>query len=234
METISTKDRMATLSGQIYRILFNKIVVGELRPGDRLEEKALATQFGVSRTPIHEALKELTARGLAEFVPRRGAEVTNMGLERLVDMLEGECELEGLCAKIASQRMTMLEKGHLQNVHDLAGEIVKEGPIERYFELNAEFHNLICAGAHITTLSNIVLDLRNRLSPYRRPLETDECEKMSRSHTEHTDILRAILAGNAEQAYQAMRNHNARINSGAISSLRIQQNEAMLKPMVCS
>lgn len=101
-----------TSVNRIYKSIAEQIITGNLQPGEKLEEKVLASRFGVSRTPIREALRELSARGLINLIPRRGGMVAEIGLERLSDMLDAECELEGLCARLAAMRMTALEKGH--------------------------------------------------------------------------------------------------------------------------
>jgi len=209
----------ATLGAQIYERLANEIIVGTLPPGHRLDEQGLATQFGVSRTPIREALRELGARKLIEFVPRRGGVVTQVGRDTLIDMLEAECEIEGLCARLAAHRMSALEKGHLEEVHERAAMI--DDSLPAYFEVNKEFHDLICAGAHNATLNNAARELRFRLSPFRRPQpRTDAASVIARSTTEHAAIVAAILGGEQERAYEAMRSHNARVNLGAMKLLQ--------------
>jgi len=214
------KPGISTLASEIYESLLGKIVTGELRPGLRLEEKIVAAQFNVSRTPVREAFRELAARQLIEFRPRKGAEVTNLGVERLADMMEGECELEALCAKLASQRMSTLEKRQLREVHERAEVAAAAGDLAGYFDLNTSFHDLICAGVHNGTLDHMARDLRQRLSPFRRPLEHNREGKMRVSHGEHAAILEAIFNSEPEAAYRAMRDHNARVNASAISFLR--------------
>src|SRR5690348_12021163 len=105
---------MTTIAARIQKSLTSKIINGELRPGYKLDEQALATEFGVSRTPIREALRELGARGLIELVPHRGGIVAQISLPQLSDMLDAECEMEALCARLAAQRMSAVEKGALQ------------------------------------------------------------------------------------------------------------------------
>jgi DNA-binding GntR family transcriptional regulator len=207
-----------TLAVQIYERLANQIIVGELPPGHRLDEQSLASQFGVSRTPIREALRELGARQLIDLVPRRGGVVSNAGSEAIIDMLEAECEVEGLCARLAAHRMSALEKGHLRELHEQAA---RQNNLKDYFEVNKGFHDLICSGAHNSTLDKMARDLRFRLSPFRRPeAQTDTKGVIARSTKEHSVIVAAILSGNAEAAYEAMREHNARVNLGAMKLLQ--------------
>ncbi len=215
----------ATLGAQIYEKLANEIIVGRLSPGSRLEEQSLATQFGVSRTPVREALRELSARKLIDLIPRRGGVVTQVSSATLIDMLEAECEIESLCARLASQRMSALEKGQLQDLQEGASSVGNN--LYAYFENNKKFHDLICAGAHNSTLDTAARDLRFRLSPFRRPeARSDAAAVIARSIQEHRVIVEAILTSQAERAYEAMRSHNARVNLGAMKLLRAQEKPA--------
>ena len=95
------------------------------------------------------------------------------------------------------------------------------GSLATYFDINKEFHDLICAGARNTTLDSTARDLRFRLSPFRRPEPTsDAAAVIERSTAEHIAIVDAILSGNAEGAYEAMRAHDARVNLGAMRLLQ--------------
>jgi DNA-binding GntR family transcriptional regulator len=211
---------MLTISSRVYKALADSIIGGVLKPGQKLEEKALAQQFGVSRTPIREALRELAARGLVDFSPRRGGVVAEIGVEKLADMLEAQCELEALCARLASQRMSSVEKGQLQDIFERTHAVIRQAAVAEYLALNQEMHSQICAGAHNDTLRAMASELRDRLAPFRQAqVESDE-ERLARSDAEHAAIVGAIVRGEAEEAYQAMRNHNARLSSGVIRVLR--------------
>jgi DNA-binding GntR family transcriptional regulator len=150
--------------------------------------------------------------------------VTQIGSDKLVDMLEAECEVEGLCARLAAHRMSALEKGQLKDVHERAAAVTSS--LAAYFEINKEFHDLICAGAHNSTLDTTASELRFRLSPYRRPEpRSDASGVIARSTEEHAQIVAAILSGEAERAYEAMRTHNARVNLGAMKLLQTQDQQ---------
>ena len=90
---------------QIKQALEQEIVVGQLPPGKRLDEVQLAERFQVSRTPIREALQLLAANGLVQRFPRRGAFVTEIGIDSLIEMFEVMAELEGMCGRLAARRM---------------------------------------------------------------------------------------------------------------------------------
>lgn len=211
---------MTTIASRIQKTLTSKIINGELRPGYKLDEKMLATEFGVSRTPIREALRELGARGLIDLVPHRGGIVAQISLDQLGDMLDAECEMEGLCARLAAQRMSAVEKGALLECHRQAHELTRDRDETRYLEINQAFHDLICDGAHNATLATMTRELRARLAPFRQSQSEAQGRRLLQSHEEHTRIVDAVLASDPDAAHEAMRRHNARLSSGILSLLR--------------
>jgi len=210
---------MPTIAIQIYKALAEQIINGEFAPGDKLEEKVLAGRFNASRTPVREALRELAAKGLVDLVPRRGGVVASIGLEELADLLEAEAELEALCARMAAQRMSMLEKKQLEQLHQDASALAEAGDESGYLEANTRFHDLICAGTRNTTLAQTVRRLRERLAPFRQTQSGVE-RRFEVSHHEHEAIVQAIVAGNADAAGAAMLNHNGRLSANALRRVR--------------
>lgn len=191
---------------QLAAALEEDIVAGTLAPGSRLEEVALADRFGVSRTPIREALRLLSASGLIELRPRRGAVVASLSLDRLLDMFEVMAEMEATCARFAARRMTKTERSMLQRQHIICGRSGDLGDTDLYYEENARFHTLICQGAHNAYLAEDVQRLRRRLQPYRR-LQLRVGGRLEASFAEHTLITEEIIAGNSDAAADAMRQH---------------------------
>jgi DNA-binding GntR family transcriptional regulator len=220
---------MTTNATRIYQSLAEQIIKGALPPGQKLDEQVLADQFSVSRTPIREALRELAARGLVDFVPRRGGFVARIGVDRLTDMLEAQCALEALCARLACERMTAIEKEHLQELHEQARALALAGDRDGYLDLNNQFHALICAGSHNATVSAMVRDLRDRLSPFRRTQAAEVDERLMRSLEEHAVVVHAILKSDPEAAFAAMRGHNARLSTGVLGLIRKSPEAAALK-----
>lgn len=211
---------MATISSRIQKNLTLKIINGELTPGHKLDEQALAVEFGVSRTPIREALRELGAKGLIDIMPHRGAVVASISIDQLADMFDAECELEALCARLASQRMSAVERGALQECHLTMKEQTKARNEERYLALNATFHDLICRGAHNKTLEELTQGLRARLAPFRQSQSRPKPMRLTQSFDEHVQIVEAILTGDQDAAYDAMRRHNARLSSAILGLLK--------------
>lgn len=183
------------------------IAFGKLPPGKHLDETELAERFGVSRTPVREALNQLASAGLIEIRPRRGAIVAELGAQELVEMFEVMAELEGMCGRLAARRLTDPEQRTLLRIHEACKDAARDGvDPDVYYQLNDEFHGVIYAASHNGFLIEQVWTLRRRLRPYRR-LQLRVRGRIPNSFDEHEKIVAAILAGDGELANTLMRAH---------------------------
>jgi DNA-binding GntR family transcriptional regulator len=210
-----------TLSDKIFQALATAIVSGQLKPGQRLDEPSLCREFGVSRTPVREAFRRLSGTELVETAPRRGVTVARVDVEKLTEMFEALAEFEGLCARLSAVRMTTFEKKRLEMLN--AGRSIRMAKRDRddFAALNSEFHEAIYQGAHSPSIAGVTRGFRQRTAPFRTvqfvPGQTEH------SFREHDEIVRAILASNAERAYQAMRDHITRVGVHTIENLSVQR-----------
>ena len=220
---------MPTIAAKIQSLISEQIISGQFKPGTRLDERVLAEQFNVSRTPVREALRQLAARGLAQVLPMRGVVVMEISVKELTEILHADCELEAMCARLAAESMTSMEKTELQYVHERSNEFVAQGDLDNYLDANRELHRLILEGAHNSVISKMVGEIRDRLSPYRQfhPAETD---RLVTSHDAHKEIVDAIVQGHGETAYLAMRAHNAHLGNAALRALRQAKEEENATP----
>jgi DNA-binding GntR family transcriptional regulator len=186
--------------------LADDIVRGTLAPGQTLDEMELARRFGVSRTPVREAIRQLAASGLVETRPHRGAVVARPSHERILGMFEAMAELEALCAALAAERMTAAERHALEVVHDELRVLIQSGDPQRYHEVNEQFHATIYAGAHNDYLAEMTFATRTRVQPFRRA-QFRLLGRLANSHVEHDQIVLAILRGDKAGAASAMRAH---------------------------
>ncbi|CCE10057.1 putative transcriptional regulatory protein, GntR family [Bradyrhizobium sp. STM 3843] len=186
--------------------LADEIVRGALAPGAPLDETEIAKRFNVSRTPVREALRQLAASGLVEARAHRGAVVARPGVERLTGMFEAMAELEALCAGLAAQRMTPIERQRLEAIHDELRTLSHAGNPERFHEVNERFHSTIYAGAHNAYIAEITLATRVRVQPFRRA-QFRNLGRLAKSHAEHDRVVVAILRGDKAGAANAMRAH---------------------------
>jgi DNA-binding GntR family transcriptional regulator len=186
--------------------LADAILSGALSPGSRLDEHSLAQNYGVSRTPVREALRQLATSGLIEMRPRKGAIVSQVTVAQLEAMFGAMAEMEATCARLASMSMTPLERRRLQSHHDGMADLVAAGQPEPYAEANHAFHTAIYAGAHNAVLADFTTALRRRLAPFRRA-QFRAPGRLARSHAEHDAVVKAILSGDAGAAHAAMLHH---------------------------
>src|SRR5579871_6918844 len=127
--------------------LADEIVRGALAPGAPLDETDIARRFNVSRTPVREALRQLAASGLVDARAHRGAVVARPSIDRLTGMFEAMAELEAICAGLAAERMTPIERHQLEAVHEELRVLSHAGNPDRFHEVNERFHNSIYAGS---------------------------------------------------------------------------------------
>ena len=186
----------------------NGIVTGTLAPGERLDEVQLANRFGVSRTPIREALMQLGAIGLVEIRPRRGAVVVDPGPNRIYEMFEVMAELEGMAGSLAARRHNEQDRANLLSAHEKCERSVTSGDADAYYYDNEIFHHAIYQASHSGFLFDQCAALHRRLRPYRR-LQLRVRNRMKASFAEHAGIVVAILAGEAETVRGLLRSHIA-------------------------
>jgi DNA-binding GntR family transcriptional regulator len=198
--------RAGTTVDQMVRAIADHIVTGALRPGTKLDEMSLATRFLVSRTPIREALGQLSAMGLVDRRPNRGAIVAVVTQEHLSSMFESMAELEGICARFSAERMTPGERRALEREHGGSARLVPLGAEEDYEAHNTEFHTRLYRGAHSTHISERTVTTRSRLAPFRRA-QFRLPGRLARSWDEHDAIVTAIMCGDGVAAGAAAKAH---------------------------
>ncbi|GBU17995.1 HTH-type transcriptional repressor RspR [Methylobacterium jeotgali] len=194
------------LSDRIRNALTDAIAAGHLASGTALDEQEIADRYGASRTPVREALRQLAHGGLVELRPRRGAVVARLTRERIMDMFETTAEIEATCARLATYRMTPLERSRLIELHAASEPHVAAGDYDAYDALNRAFHETIYAATHNAFMAEQTLALRTRLSAFRRTQLRDEA-RLPRSRVEHGEILAAMAEGDGEAAARRMRAH---------------------------
>lgn len=187
-------------------LISNAILSGAFAPGTHLDEQVLARRFGVSRTPVRDALRLLNGTGLITLRPRFGATVRMITPEERDMLFIAMGEIEATCARLATLSMTRAERGHLQGLHERMGRMAESGDRDAYVTANLEFHGALYAGAHNSVVEEIAQGLRRRLMPYRR-VQFQAPGRLARSHGEHALVVRAILARDAAAANAAMLVH---------------------------
>jgi DNA-binding GntR family transcriptional regulator len=132
--------------------------------------------------------------------------VTPVTTEDLVEMFETMAEMEAVCGRLATRRMSEGERASLLAAHQACGEAAETGDLELYYERNVQFHRAICMGSHNRFLANEVRQLRRRLRAYRR-LQLRVRGRIAGSLAEHQAIVDAIVAGDEDAAEDTLRAH---------------------------
>ncbi len=189
--------------------LREQIFSKQLAPGSRLDEQSLAEQFGISRTPMREAIKVLASEGLVTIKMRRGAHVTEVNRGDLEQIYTVLSLLEGQAAKQTATKASEDQLNLLDHLHHRLEKAAADRDIEQFFEINSKFHELIQEIAGNRWMNGVIADLRKVLKLHRRDSLTST-GRIQNSLLEHREILKAILRRDELAAETAMRKHWAR------------------------
>ena len=189
--------------------LREQIFSHELAPGSWLDEQSLAIAFGISRTPMREAIKVLASEGLVTTKMNKGAYVTEVDRRDLEQIFTVLSLLEGQAAKETAIKASEAQLTQLDNLHHRLEKAAADRDTEQFFEINVKFHDLIQEIAGNKWMNGVIEDLRKVLKLQRRDSLSRNGRLLS-SLVEHREILQAILKRDPLAAEQAMRKHLAR------------------------
>lgn len=195
-----------TKAQQIHQAIADDIIHGRILPGASLDEMTIAASFGVSRTPIREAIRQLAAIGLVEARARHGAVVAVLSTDELDEMFAVMAEVEALCARWSAIAMTAGERRHLLALQRESEGLVSAGLREAYVALNNRFHEALYRGSHNRFLAELALLVRRRCAPFRRA-QFETLGRIAKSHAEHGVVITAIQRGDADTAALEMKAH---------------------------
>lgn len=198
--------RRSSLSLQAVDLLRERIYAHTLAPGQRLDETVLATQLGISRTPLREALKVLAAEGLVDLQPHRGCFVTELSLQDLEDIFPIMAMLEGRVAREVAEKRGPDQLQALDALHERLEHHAAAGRIDEYYETNYVFHDTLQTYAGNRWLQGVIGDLRKLLKLSRHHSLRLE-GRLAQSLAEHRALMRALHAGDADAADGVMRDH---------------------------
>ncbi len=200
-----------TLADQALQAIQARIVSGELAPGTKLSEGELASEHGISRGPLREAIRRLEARRLVEVVPNAGATVVCLTHEQLLAVYETREALEGMACRLAAQRIEASEVAALHALLDQHEQALGGAAEARYLqeEGDFDFHYRIARASRNEILASMLCDdLYHLVRMYRRRTPGDH-GRGRQALAEHRHIVDALGAGDAELAELLMRRHVA-------------------------
>ena len=190
----------------VYEELRNLILSGEIKPGTRMMEIELADSMGVSRTPIREAIRKLEKEGLVTIEPRKGAYVSTISMNDIVNILQIRGTLEGLAATLAATRIKEIELMKLKEASQAFDRAVEEGNTKEMISNDTLFHHIIVEASGNDLLIKMVTDLQEIVLRFRY-LYYKDFKRAEKMPPEHANILRAIETGSGETARSAAEFH---------------------------
>ena len=199
----------SSLHQEVAATLREQIFEGQLAPGSFLDEAALCERLEISRTPLREALKVLTAEGLLRHEPRRGCFVSEVTEQDLDDIFPVIALLEGRCAYEAARRASDADLLELGALHDKLQAHAKAGRITDYYATNFAIHEAIILLANNRWLSQSIADLRKILK-LSRLQSLGAPGRVKQSLSEHMTVFAALKSRDSEGAEAAMRTHLTR------------------------
>jgi len=197
-----------SLHDELVDRLYELIVEGSLAPGNKVPERALCETFGVSRTPMREALKVLAAEGLVSLEPNRGAWVTQLSLAELEEVFPVMGVLEALSGELACQRITDSELRHIRNLHEQMEVHYESRNRPEYFQANQHIHEAILEAARNKTLAQQYRVLAARMRRARYLANTSDT-RWEESLEEHREILKALEARDGDALARILKDHLA-------------------------
>ena len=206
----------------VFNTLRQAILKGELKPGERLMEIALAEKLGVSRTPIREAMRKLELEGLVVMIPRRGAQVANITEKDLNDVLEVRIALENVAIEKACTRMSEEDMGRLWLAAKEFERTMAEGNLVRLAEADVEFHEIIYRASDNKRLNQVLNNLREQIYRYRVEYLKEE-ETRNVLVKEHEELTKAIRQRDVKKAQEISFRHIENQRRAIIQSIEAEE-----------
>lgn len=222
-ETFQTNmDAFLPLRDVVFNTLRQAILIGELKPGERLMEIHLADRLGVSRTPIREAIHKLEREGLVTIVPRRGAEVAQITEKSMNDVLEVRRALDALCVELACDRITEEELADLKTACDRFEQCVRTGDSKKIAQADVALHDIIVRATGNQRLIQLVNNLSEQMYRYRFEYIKDSSQHKTLVE-EHRIIYQSIVRKDKKTAAEAARTHIDNQEKAIIRQIRLDR-----------
>ncbi len=203
----------------IFSTLREAIIMGELKPGQRLMEVQLAEKMGVSRTPVREAIRKLELEGLVIMTPRKGAHVAKLTEKDIIDVLEVRAALDSLATSLAAERITDDEIKALKHVQSQFENYIQKDNLQGIIKKDIEFHDVIYRAAKNDKLTQISNNLREQVYRFR-VIYLRDYSSNDELIKEHKNIYDAIVNRDATMARDSAKQHIQMQESVIINAIR--------------
>jgi len=210
----------STKADDVAVLIEEAIVNGEFAPGTVLRQEQLSERFGVSRTPVREALRRIAALGLVQFVPNRGVRVRTLSQEELREAFLVRAELESLVTEIAAQKMTRDDLHELEEAERRFGRLTKElrsrepggdrrSVMTDWMRANHKFHDVLYRIANVPYVESVAKSARRTFSgpAVWAPVDEELDRLYERNQAEHSAIRQALAAHSVKGARELAREH---------------------------
>ena len=195
-----------SLHEELVGLVRELIVDGDLPPGIKFPEKELCERFGVSRTPLREALKVLASEGLVTLTPNRGAAASQITIEDLEEVFPVMGALEALAGELACEQMTAREIASVRSLHNRMVEHYRQEQLKPYFQLNQSIHEAILAGSRNNSLIAMYRSLAGRVRRARYFANMSR-DRWDQAAAEHEEIIAALEARDGTQLAALLKQH---------------------------
>ncbi len=200
-----TADRYS-LRGRVYHRLRDEILNGAYQEMEELKEAAIASEMGVSRTPVREAFRQLELEGLLTIIPNKGAYVTGITVKDVKDIYAIRSLLEGLCARWATEHITKEQMEEMEENIYLSQYHAGKGHAEQLTELDNRFHEILYEASNSKMLKHVLSEFHEYVLRVRRRTLSDDARGVQ-SNEEHRRIMEAIRQSDADLAEQLANAH---------------------------
>ena len=193
-----------TLREKILETIRESILKGQLKPGEKVAEPELAERFGISRTPIREAFRQLESEGYLTVIPRKGAVVTALSERAVEEFYAIKSILEGYAAQMAAENMSEKDIEKLEQINQKLQELADEGDVKNFFRVHNEFHEVFIRAAGNEKLLELINQLMMKFNRFRLA-SLALPGRMEISVKEHEKIIRAFKRKDGAQADSLVR-----------------------------
>jgi DNA-binding GntR family transcriptional regulator len=197
-------EKHLTLREKILESIRDAIISGAIKAGSRVSEPDLAERYGISRTPIREAFRQLEAEGYLTVIPRRGAVVSEFSEKDVEEFYAIKSILEGYAARRACKKLTAKELDRLQAINDRLAELASHNDIKAFFKIHNDFHDVFIKAADNEKLRELISSLVTRFQRLRLT-SISLPGRMDISVQEHEKIIEAFRRKDEETAETLVR-----------------------------
>jgi len=195
-----------TLHEEIVNNLRDMIMTGELQEGDKIKENELCISMGISRTPLREALRVLSAENIIKLVPNKGSYVCKPTIKEIKEMFDVMSVLEGICARTAAEKMRDSDFARLEKLHEKLEENFQRRDQKNYIKINNLYHTFLQELAGNQTCNQIINGLRQKILLYRfKSLNLPG--RFEKSIQEHRELLKTFQERDPEKTEILIKAH---------------------------